>query len=161
MSEGLMMLNLTGLHVQESDKVFNPVMFEQAHICEFMEFKDEIPNSEKIRERVEGLLSIIGLELGLEVASDVDGLCRIDGDGINPDFGVLIGGPLLPQFMASTLELSIVDQIGIRVMYPVLEVRETKGQGKEIVMLGIVEPRAEYIEEECDEGEEDGFSKEA
>ncbi len=79
MSEGLMMLNLTGLHVQESDQIFNPVMFEQAHIIEFMEFKDGLPNSEQIRERVEGLLSIIGLELGLEVASCLEDFSKLDG----------------------------------------------------------------------------------
>jgi hypothetical protein len=161
MEDGLMMLNLTGLQVEESDRIVNPVMFEQAHIIEFMEFNDGLPNAEQIRQRVEGLLSIIGLELGLEVVADIDGLCRIDGEGVNPDFGVLIGGPLLPQFMVSQLELSIVDQIGIRVMYPVLEVRTTADQEKEVVLVGIVEPQAEYEELEADQDEDgDGFANE-
>lgn len=159
MEDGLMMLNLTGLPVEDSDRIVNPVMFEQAHIIEFMEFNDGLPNAGQIRERVEGLLSIIGLELGLEVAADLEGFSKLDG--VNPDYGVLIGGPFLPQFMISTLEFSIVDQIGIRVMFPVLEVRETENREKQVVMIGVVEPQADYEELEADEDEEDdGFANE-
>ena len=149
MEDGLMMLNLTGLHIGESDKIFNPVQFEQAHIIEFMEFKDGVPSAEQIRQRVEGLLSIIGLELGLEVASCFEDFSKLDG--VNPEYGVLIGGPFLPQFMVSTLEFSIVDQVGVRVMFPVLEVRTSANQETEVLLVGIVEPQADYEEMEADE----------